>query len=64
MEEKILKSFKRFEGKEVKDLDLIVSLPDDFDETHECEVMERESNGKVWAVICTKIGNVKETILL
>ena len=64
MEEKILKSFKKYEGKSVKDLDLIVSIPDDFDYGHECQVMEKKDNGKVWHVTCTKSGNVKDTLLL
>ena len=59
MEEKILNSFKK-KAKEAKDLDLIVSIPEDFDYEHECEVMEKQDNGKVWNVVCTRSGNVKD----
>lgn len=64
MEEIILKSFKKYEGKEVKDLDLMVAIPDNFDEYPTCQVMETKVNGKVWDVVCTKSGRVKETLLL
>lgn len=64
LEEKILKSFIKHEGKEVEGLDLIVCLtpdcwPDDYN-TYSCEIMEKQDNGKVWTVECTRTGNVKE----
>ena len=59
MEEKILNSFKK-KLKDVKNLDLIVSLPDTFEELHECEILENLENGRVWNIICTKNGNVKD----
>jgi len=68
LEEKILKSFIKYEGKEVKGLDLIVSLiPDcwpDYEGTYSCEVMEKQDNGRVWTCECTRSGNVKDTYLL
>jgi len=68
LEEKILKSFIKYEGKEVKDLDLLVALcpdcwPDD-EGVYTCEVMETQDNGRAWHVECTKNGNVKETFEL
>ena len=60
MEEKILKQFKRILGKEVKGLNLIISMPDDFEEEPECVIMEKRDNGKVWDVVCTKKGNIKD----
>lgn len=61
LEEKILKSFINYMDKEVQGLDLMVSMPDpeDWDEEHICEVMEKQDNGKVWTIKCTKTGNVK-----
>ncbi len=59
MEEKILSSFKQKE-KELKDLELIISMSDDFEETHECEILEKKENGRVWNIVCTKSGNVKD----
>ena len=56
MEEKILKQFKRILGKEVKGLNLIISMPDDFEEEPECVIMEKRDNGKVWDVV----GNIKD----
>lgn len=68
LEEKILKSFKKYMGKEVEGLDLIVALTEDcwpdFEGTYSCEVMEKQDNGKVWTCECTKSGNVKETYSL
>ncbi len=64
MEEKILKSFIKHKGKEVENLDLMVALPDNFEDCPTCQVMEKEMNGKVWDVICTKSGRVKEILLL
>lgn len=68
LEEKILKSFIKYEGKEVEGLDLIVCwIPDnwpDFGNVYSCEVMESQDNGKVWEVECTKSGKVKNTYLL
>ena len=54
MEEKILKSFKRYEGKSVEGLELIVSIPDDYAEEHTCEIMEKKDNGRVWSVTCNR----------
>ncbi len=65
LEEKILKSFVKYEGKEVEGLDLVVFIdPDAWEEEHLCEVLESKANGKVWEVACTRTGNVKETYLL
>lgn len=69
LENRILKSFKKYMGKEVEDLDLIVCIspdcwPEDIDNIYTCEVMERKDNGKVWTCECTKNGKVKETIQL
>lgn len=61
LEEKILKSFRKYEGKEVEDLELAVALDDGWDDEHTCSVMEAKNNGRVWFVECTKSGNVKET---
>jgi hypothetical protein len=65
LEEKILKSFKKYMGKEVEGLDLIVTLSEDnwpdFEGTYACEVMERQDNGRVWSCECTRNGNVKDT---
>lgn len=65
LEEKILKSFIKYEGKEVKGLNLMVAwTPDcwpDEEGTYSCEVMETQDNGRVWTCECTKSGNVKET---
>ena len=61
MEEKILKSFIKYMGKEVEGLDLIVSIdPESWEEEHNCVVMEKQDNGKVWDVSCTRNGNVKD----
>lgn len=65
LEKKILESFKKYEGKEVEDLDLFVAViedcwPDD-EGVYSCEVMERQDNGRVWTCECTKNGKVKET---
>lgn len=64
MEEKILQSFKKTMKKKIEGLDLLVVIPDNFDEEHECEIMETKSNGKVWTVSCTKNGNIKRIIEL
>ena len=62
LEEKILKSFIKHEGKEVKGLDLMVSIdPENWEEEHACEVMEKQDNGRAWTCECTKNGIVKET---
>lgn len=65
LEEKVLKSFIKCEGKEVESLDLIVCIADDEfpdDEgIYQAQVMERQDNGRVWNCICTRTGNVKET---
>lgn len=61
MEEKILKSFIKYMGKEVEGLDLIIAIdPENWEEEHTCEVMERQDNGKVWTCECTKNGNIKD----
>jgi hypothetical protein len=64
LEERILKSFKKKLGKEVEGLDIMVAFnydcwPDD-EGFYLAEVMERETNGKVWTCICTRSGNVKD----
>ena len=68
LEEKILKSFKKYMKEEVEGLDLIVSTtPDcwpDFEGAYTCEVMEKQDNGKVWTCECTKSGNIKATYKL
>lgn len=68
LEQKILKSFIKYMGKEVEGLDLIVSWTEDcwpdFEGSYTCEVMERQDNGKVWTCICTRSGNIKDTYLL
>ena len=48
LEEKILDLFQKKEG--IDTSNLIVSLPDDFDESYSCEIMEQEDNGKVWTI--------------
>lgn len=65
LEEKILKSFIKYMGKEVEGLELMVAWcpdcwPEEFDHIYTCEVMERQDNGKVWTCECTKSGNVKD----
>ena len=64
LEEKILASFKKKLGKEVKGLDIMVAFnydcwPDD-EGYYLVEVMERQDNGKVWTCECTKSGNIKD----
>lgn len=65
LEEKILKSFIKYMGKEVEGLELEVALspdcwPEDYDNLYTCEVMEKQDNGKVWTCECTKSGKVKD----
>lgn len=60
MEEKILKSFRKYMGKEVENINLLVSIPDTFEYEYQCEVLEKEDNGRVWLVQCTRNGNVKD----
>ena len=62
MEEKILNSFKKKLGKKAEGLDLIVSIPDNFEDEKECTILETKDNGKVWQLICTKTGNVKDIL--
>ena len=68
LEEKILVAFNKYMGEEVKGLDLIISIcPDcwpDYEGTYSCEVMEKQDNGKVWNVECTKFGKIKDCIEL
>lgn len=68
IEEKILFNFKKKMKDEVKDLDLFVALAEDTfpdeDGVYSCQVMERQDNGKVWDVICTKSGNIKDVYQL
>lgn len=65
LEEKILKSFIKYEGKEVAELELFVVISEDEfpDEEgiYHAQVMERQDNGRVWECTCTRTGNVKET---
>ena len=68
IEQVILENFKKKMKEEVKDLNLLVSLsedtfPDDYG-IYSCEVMESKDNGKVWNVICTRNGKIKDIILL
>ena len=66
LENTILKSFKKYMGKEVNDLDLIVYIEEDYwpdpDSIYNycCEVMESKDNGRVWTCTCTKNGRVKD----
>ena len=65
LEERILKTFIKYEGKEVKDLDLGVAFcednwPDDEGQ-YLVEVMERQDNGRVWTCTCSKNGTFKDT---
>lgn len=66
LEEKVLKSFIKYEGKEVEGLELIVAIPDCWgdDDEYYCQVLESKDNGKVWEVTCTRTGNVKGTYLI
>lgn len=61
LEKRILESFEKKTKGEFKDLDLIVSLPDEegWQEEHYCAVMETKDNGRVWDCECTKTGNIK-----
>jgi hypothetical protein len=68
LENTILQSFIKKMGKEVDGLDLIVAFsedtwPDD-DNIYQSIVMERQDNGKVWNVECTRNGRVKDIIEL
>lgn len=60
MEQKILEQFKKKMKMEERN-DLIISLDcDDFGNyLNTCEVMEKQTNGKVWDVITTRSGNIK-----
>ena len=65
LEEKILKSFIKKEGKEVEELDLVVATCEDewpdYEGVYHAQVMERQDNGRVWECTCSRNGNVKET---
>ena len=62
LESRVLKSFKKYEGKEVEKLDLIVLIdPENWEEERTCEVMEKRDNGRVWTCYCTRNGKIKET---
>ena len=68
LEEKILRSFIKYKGKEVEGLDLMVAFcedtwPDD-EGIYTCVIMEKQDNGMVWDCECTKSGKVIETIKL
>ena len=55
IEEKIKEQFI----KKIGINDIIVSIPDDIEESLSCEVMEKKDNGKVWEVELTKNYNIK-----
>lgn len=65
LEKKILESFKKYEGKEVEDLELFVAFNEDcwpdYEGHYLVEVMEPQENGRVWTCECTKSGKVKDT---
>ena len=67
-EEKILRSFHKYMGAEVKDLNLIVAFNEDTwpdeENVYSVLVMESKDNGKVWDCECTKNGIIKNTIEL
>ena len=60
LEDKILKSFQKFEGVDASNY--IVCIGDDWwdDNIYECTVEEKQDNGKVYLVSCTKSGRVKD----
>lgn len=60
LETRILKSFQKFEGVDASNY--MVCLGDDWgdDNIYECTVEEKQDNGKVYLVSCTKSGRVKE----
>lgn len=66
LEEKLLQSFIKYMGDEVKGLDLIIAFsPDTFPDdegVYSFIVMEREDNGKVWDCECTRSGKIKDVI--
>lgn len=63
LEVKILNLFIKKMGKEVEGLDLFATIVEDMwpDDSgyYECIVMEKQSNGKVWGIECTRTGNIK-----
>lgn len=64
LEQKILKSFIKYEGKEVEGLDLVVFISPDYwgeDGEYLCDVLESKENGRVWTCECTRSGKIKET---
>ena len=66
LEKTILDSFKKYMGKEIEGLDLMVAFsedlwPDEMDGVYRVDVMETKDNGKVWTCECTKNGKVKDT---
>ena len=63
MEEKILKSFKKLMNNKYEG-DVLVTLPDDFYEEYECNIMETRPNGRSWLVSCNENGNVQIVIEL
>jgi len=65
LEQRILETFIKYEGKEVEGLDLGVAFCEDNWPNEEgdylVEVMERQDNGRVWTCQCTRSGKVKDT---
>ena len=59
LENKILTSFKK-KLDDVSNLNLLVSIPDDWEDCKECNILEDVDSGKVWFVKCDKNGNVKD----
>ena len=69
IEQTILNSFIKYMGEEVKGLDLMVAFsedtwPDDISQEYVSLVMETKDNGKVWEVVCTRSGKVKDAYLV
>lgn len=58
LETRILKSFQKYEGIDASSL--VVCIGDDWgdDNIYECVVEEKQDNGKVYQVTCTKSGKV------
>lgn len=65
LEKKILDTFRKYEGKEVENLELFVAFNEDtwpdYEGNYLVEVMEPQDNGRVWTCECTRSGKVKDT---
>lgn len=57
-EEKLLKLFQKKE--KVNTNNLLISIPDNFENDNEYIVMEKEENGKVWN---TKLNNQRTKVI-